>query len=183
MNEDLDSLQKKIDEKKQLPNVSVFDARKNEVAETKPIKEKDEKNELIEGMFKDGIRYQVANNRELQDNVLETAKTYTETKMQEIRTTVDTELKEAVFNNKKDACESYGFNEKTTPIWATKLMSIGYSVMLAIWLFIGTFTFMPIIFIAKKMSVGLKKTWIAVLFAIVLYLGITFVPILLALMK
>ena len=66
-------------------------------------------------------------------------------------------IKKANFNNKKDACESYGFNEKTTPIWATKFMSTGYSIMLAIWLFIGSFTFMPVIFIAKKMSVGLKK--------------------------
>ena len=103
--------------------------------------------------------------------------------MQVIQTNVDTEQKEANFNNKKDACESYGFNEKTTPIWATKFMSIGYSIMLSIWLFIGTFTFMPVIFIAKKMSVGLKKTWIAVVFAIILYLGITFVPILLALLR
>lgn len=183
MNEDLDEVQKKIDEKKELTKVNVFEARKNEVAEVKSVKETDEKNELIQDMFKDGIRFQVANNKELQDNVLETAETYTKTKMQEIKTNVDTELKEAVFNNKKDACESYGFSEKTTPIWATKLMSIGYSIMLAIWLFIGTFTFMPIIFIAKKMSVGLKKTWIAVVFSIILYLGITFVPILLALLR
>ena len=59
----------------------------------------------------------------------------------------------------------------------------GYSIMLSIWLFIGTFTFMPVIFIAKKMTVGLKKTWLAVVFAILLYFGITFVPILLTLLR
>ena len=101
--------------------------------------------------------------------------------MKVIETNVDTENKEAHFNNKKDACESYGFNEKTTPIWATNVMSFGYSLMLGLWLFIGSFTFMPIIFIAKKISVGLKKTWLAVVFAIILYLGITFIPILLTL--
>ena len=73
------------------------------------------KNELIDGMFKDGIRYQVANNDDLKEKVLDTAKKYTETKMQIIQTNVDTEQKEANFDNKKDACESYGFNEKTTP--------------------------------------------------------------------
>ena len=115
------------------------------------------KSELIDSMFKDGIKYQVANNQDLQNKVLETAKTYTETKMKVIETNVDTENKEAHFNNKKDACESYGFNEKTTPIWATNVMSFGYSLMLGLWLFIGSFTFI-IIFIAKKISVGLKKT-------------------------
>ena len=116
MEEDLEELQAQIDKKNELKKVNVFEARKNEVAEVKPVKETDEKNELIQDMFKDGIRFQVANNKELQNNVLETAENYTKTKMQEIKTNVDTELKEAVFNNKKDACESYGFNEKTTPI-------------------------------------------------------------------
>ncbi|NCU39920.1 hypothetical protein EOL99_03440 [Candidatus Falkowbacteria bacterium] len=165
----------------ELSKRNVFDKRELEVV--KEENKLDEKNELINDMFKDGIKYQVANNIDLQNKVLETAKTYTETKMKVIETNVDTENKEANFNNKKDACESYGFNEKTTPIWATKFMSIGYSVMLSIWLFIGSFTFMPVIFIAKKMSVGLKKTWLAVVFAIILYFGITFVPILIALLS
>lgn len=183
MDEDLEELQAQIDKKNELKKVNVFEARKNEVAEVKPVKETDEKNELIQDMFKDGIRFQVANNKELQNNVLETAENYTKTKMQEIKTNVDTELKEAVFNNKKDACESYGFNEKTTPIWATKVMNIGYSIMLALWLFIGSFTFMPVIFIAKKISVGLKSTWIAVVFAVILYFGITFgIPLLITLL-
>lgn len=166
-------------QKQEVEAVNIFEKRKQEIATQEPPK--DIKNELIEGMFRDGIKHQVANNEDLQKKVLETAKTYTETKMQVIQTNVDTEHKEAVFNNKKDACESYGFNEKTTPIWATKFMSIGYSIMLAIWLFIGSFTFMPVIFVAKKISVGLKKTWIAVIFAILIYLGVVLSPLLIAL--
>lgn len=156
---------------------------KKEEPKLEVAEKKDEKNELIEQMFKDGIKYQITTDKSLQDTVLSTAKTYTETKMQTIITDVDTEHKEAIFNNKKDACESYGFNEKTTPIWATKFMSGGYSIMLAIWLFIGSFTFMPVIFVAKKLAVGIKNTWIAGLIAILLYLGITFVPLLIALLK
>lgn len=179
---ELKQMQEQLDKKKnEIQTVSIFEKKKQEVA---TVEEKvDEKNELIDGMFKDGIRYQVANNDDLKEKVLDTAKKYTETKMQIIQTNVDTEQKEANFDNKKDACESYGFNEKTTPIWATKYMSIGYAIMLSIWLFIGTFTFMPVIFIAKKMTVGLKKTWLAVVFAILLYFGITFVPILLTLLR
>ena len=178
---DLDQMQADLNNKKmEVQAVNIFEKRKQEIA-TQEIPKTDEKNELIEGMFKDGIKYQVANNKELQDKVLDTAKTYTETKMQVIQTNVDTEHKEAVFNNKKDACESYGFNEKTTPIWATTFMAIGYSIMLAIWLFIGSFTFMPVIFVAKKIAVGLKKTWIAVLFAILIYLGVVLLPLLIAL--
>lgn len=171
------NLPTKQEQKNEITNL--FETKKQEIIEQP--KNTDIKNELIDGMFNEGIKYQVQNNEELKNRVLETAQTYTETKMQVIKTNVDTEHKEAIFNNRKDACESYGFNEKTTPIWATKCMSIGYSVMLAIWLFIGTFTFMPVIFIAKKLSVGLKRTWLAVLFAITLYLLVTIVPLLVAL--
>lgn len=135
-------------------------------------KEKTDKDQLIDAAFEQAVIHNIQNNEELQNKVLDTAKTYTETKMQTIATDVDTEHKEAVFNNRKDACESYGFNEKTTPIWATKFMSWGYNVMLAIWLFIGTFSFMPVIFIAKKVQVGLKKTWLAIVVAILLYVGV-----------
>ena len=147
------------------------------------IAEQSSKDKLIENVFEQAVINQVATNEDLKDKVLDTAQKYTETKMQTIATNVDTEHKEAVFNNAKDACESYGFNEKTTPIWAINFMKVGYSIILAIWLFVGSFTFMPIIFITKKIAVGLKKTWIAVIFAIVLYLGVTFVPILVAILN
>lgn len=163
-------------------------AKANIFAETKDIKsvmpvEKSTKDLLVDNMFEQAVIHEVANNQELKDKVLDTAKVYTETKMQTIATDVDTEHKEAVFNNKKDACESYGFNEKRTPIWAIKFMNVGYSIMLALWLFVGTFTYMPIIFIAKKISVGIKNTWIAGLVAVIIYLGVTLAPLLATIIK
>ena len=140
----------------------------------------DQNQQLVEGMFNQAILHEVTNNEELKDKVLETAKTYVDTEMQTISTKVETKNKEAVFNNNKDACESYGFNEKTTPKWAVSFMRWGYNVMLAIWLVVGSVTFMPIIFVAKKISVGIKKTWIAGLIAIVIYLAVTLLPIILA---
>lgn len=176
MDTEIKELQERLAEKDR--EVQIFKANKEQ---EQPLV--DNKDKLVNDMFEQAVVHQVTNNEVLQNQVLETAKTYTATKMQTISTNVDTEHKKAVFNNKKDACESYGFNESTTPIWAVKIMNIGYSIMLAIWLFVGSFTFMPVIFIAKKMSVGLKKTWIAVVFALVLYLGVTLVPILLAFLK
>lgn len=158
-------------------------AKANMFAETKDINsvmpvEKSTKDKLVDNMFEQAVVHEVATNQMLKDKVLTTASKYTETKMQTIATDVDTEHKEAVFKNRKDACECYGFNEKTTPIWATKMMSVGYSIMLAIWLFIGSFTFMPIIFVAKKISVGIKNVWLAGVLAILIYLGVTLAPIL-----
>lgn len=170
------------DEKEELMAKANMFAETNDINSVIPA-EKSTKDKLVDNMFEQAVIHEVATNKELKDKVLDTAKVYTETKMQTIATDVDTEHKEAVFNNKKDACESYGFNEKRTPIWAIKLMSFGYNIMLAIWLFIGTFTFMPIIFVAKKISVGIKHTWLAVVVAILLYFLITLSPLWINLIK
>lgn len=139
--------------------------------------------DMVGNALSQAVVHQIKNNAELQDQMLNTAENCIKTEMQTVATDVDTKHKKAVFNNAKDACESYGFNEETTPIWAVNFMKVGYSIILAIWLLVGSFTFMPVIFIAKKISVGLKKTWLAVLIALVLYLGVTFVPIIVALLQ
>lgn len=175
LNEQIDKVEHQLVEQKQIsPNI--FE-KQEIIQEEKKI---DEKDKLVENMFEQAVVVKVQNDDNLKQKVLDTANTFVDTKMQVIKKNVDTEHKEANFNNKKDACESYGFNEKTTPIWATNFMNWGYNVMLAIWLFIGTFTFMPVIFVMKKINVGLKKTWLALLFALLLYLGITLIPVLLA---
>lgn len=171
----VDEIENKIQERKS-QQVQLF---KDNQKELTP-KITDEKEALVENMFKDAVVHQVANNQDLNSKVLSTAKKYTETKMQTIETNVDTEHKEAVYNNNKDACESYGFNEKTTPTWAIKVMKIGYSVMLAIYLFVASFTVMPVIFLGKKIQVAVKKTWIGILLAFIIYACVIFVPIIVA---
>lgn len=176
MEKELEELEEQIEKRKlELTNKksdlsNIFAKKENEV---KQPEKKDLGGDLVEQAFGQAIVHQVQTNEKLQNEMLDTADTYTKTKMQTIKTDVDTEHKKSIFNNKKDACESYGFNETTTPIWATNLMNFGYSIMLAIWLFIGSFTFMPVIFIMKKINVGLKNTWVAILIAVLLYLLIT----------
>lgn len=165
----------------QIRQQALFDKQQAQQVNESPVA--DGKELLVQEMFEQAVVHEVTTNEELKSKVLDTAKKFTDTKMKVIEKNVDSEHKEANFNNKKDACESYGFNEKTTPIWATNFMSVGYSIMLAIWLFVGTFTYMPVIFITKKLSVGIKHTWIAIVFAVVLYLAVTLVPILVALLK
>lgn len=140
----------------------------------------DKNSALVESMFNQAVMHEVSNNETLKDTVLDTANTYVDTKMKTLKKKVDTEHKEAVYDNNKDACESYGFNEKTTPTWAVNFMRWGYNVMLAIWIFIGSFSFMPVIFVAKKIAVGVKKVWLAVILALIIYLAVTLVPIILA---
>lgn len=175
---DIEELEKKVEEK-QKQEISIFE-KKEEKQELAVV---DKKEQLVEDMFEQAVIHQISNNDDLKENVLTTAETYTKTKMRTIQTNVETENKEAEFNNKKDACESYGFNEKTTPIWATRFMSFGYNIMLAIYLFVASFTVMPVIFLMKKIQVAVKKGWLAIIMAVVIYLGVTFVPILIGILN
>lgn len=177
--DEIEELKKKVEEK-QSQEIDIFKPKEQPIAE---VKEPDKNQQLVEGMFNQAILHEVANNEELKENVLDAAKVYVDTEMQTIKTKVDTKNKEAVFDNNKDACESYGFNEKTTPKWAIGFMRWGYNVILAIWLFVGSFTFMPVIFVAKKISVGIKKTWLAGLIALLIYLGVTLTPIIMAIIR
>lgn len=178
--DEIEELEKKVKEK-QSQDVDIFKPKKTEMPIE--IKPEDKNQQLVENMFNQAIVHEVSNNEDLKDKVLETAKTYVDTEMQTIATKVETKNKEANFNNNKDACESYGFNEKTTPKWAVSFMRWGYNVMLALWLFVGSFTFMPIIFVAKKISVGIKKVWLAGLIAVLIYLGVTLTPVILAIIN
>ena len=80
------------------------------------------------------------------------------------------EDKAAYFRNKKGACECFGYNEETTEKWAVKVMNFWHNIMTAIWLCLGFFTFAPITFIAKKMTVIFKKTWLAIVVSVIIYL-------------
>jgi alpha-galactosidase/6-phospho-beta-glucosidase family protein len=165
---------------------------KNEKSELLNIFEKKEENQqpknekqtvtnetdkLVEEVFTQAVTHRVKNDTELQDKMLDTAKKFTETKMEVIKNKVDKEDKEAFFDSNQSACECFGYEEKTTEKWAVSMMKKWHNIMTAIWLGIGFFTYAPIAFIAKKISVIFKKTWIAVIIALILYLGITLSPL------
>lgn len=169
--EELNRIREKIEEKKQEQSLSVFDKRKqNEVTQVEP--KQDKNGELVEQLFQEGIKHQIQNNVALQDKVLETAEHYVQNKADTLKNNVEAEKKESEYNNNKDACEAYGFNEKRTPRWAISFMKWGYNIVLAIYLFIASFTVMPIIFLFKKISIAVKHTWLAIVFALFIYLFI-----------
>lgn len=175
MDDEILDLERQVQEKRQ-QEIQLF---KNKQQEP----EKDQNQQLVEKVFNSAIVKQVTDNQELNSKVLQTASTYVNTAMQTISTNVDTKYKEAVFVNNQDACESYGFNEKTTPTWAVRLMKFGYSIMLALYLFIASFTVMPVIFLMKKIQVAVKHTWIAIVLALLIYATIMLSPVLVRFIK
>lgn len=133
----------------------------------------DKAGELVESAFQQAVVHKVATDEAVQTELLDSAGKVIKNKTSAIRERADQEEKEAYFNNRKGACDCFGYNEATTPKWAVNVMNIWHNVMTALWLFIGFFTFAPVTFVAKKITVIFKKTWLAVLVALVLYLAVT----------
>ena len=183
MNEDLELIQKEIEARKSLQLAQNQTIATPSVNLPQPQETpKDKATELVESAFSQAIVNRVVENESVQQELLESADTVIQNKLNTIKAKADQEDKEANFNNKKGACECFGYNEATTEKWAVNVMNFWHNIMTAIWLFIGFFTFAPITFIAKKIGVIFKKAWVAILLAIIIYLIVVLTPILTSLL-
>lgn len=124
---------------------------------------------LVEEAFNQAIVSQVVNNQNVQSSLLSSATNVIKNKTDAIKSESETESKIAHFNNKKNACECFGYNETTTEKWAVNIMNSVHNVLTAIWIVIGTFTFAPITFVAKKVRVIFKAAWAAIIIALLVY--------------
>lgn len=174
-----------IAEKKQIVEVPQIDFRQKslEAVEEEHKVNTNDAGGLVNKAFEQAIIHRVANDAEVQENLLGSAKTVIDNKLNAIKSDAEQEDKKANFNNKKGACECFGYNEATTEKWAVNTMNVWHNIMTAIWLGLGFFTFAPITFIAKKVAVIFKKSWLAVLIAILIYVAIITVPIVLGLIN
>lgn len=169
--EDLKELEMQIAERKNAPIIN-FDNTENPNAQVN----KDTATQLVESAFNQAVVHRVSTDENVQKELLDSAGKVIQNKVNAVKEKADQEEKEAHFNNKKGACECFGYNEITTEKWAVNVMNAWHNVMTAIWLFIGFFTFAPVTFISKKIIVIFKKSWLAVVFALIIYFGFLAMP-------
>lgn len=147
-----------------------------------PVANVDKATELLESALNKAVVHKVQTDENVQKELLDSAGKVIQNKVNAVKEKADQEEKEAYFNNKKNACDCFGYNEATTEKWAVKIMNSWHNIMTAIWLFIGFFTFAPVTFVAKKITVIFKKLWVAVVFALIIYFGIIAIPIVVGLL-
>ena len=176
---------KKIQEQKELQEKEQLNLQKIDFEKSKAIQtvEKDNATELIEGAFNQAIVHKVKTDENVQNQLLDSADKVIQNKVNAVKERAELEDKEAHFNNKKGACECFGYNEKSTEKWAVNVMSWWHNIMTAIWVLIGSFTFAPVTFVAKKIKVIFKATWLCVVLALIIYLGILAIPFLTGLLN
>ena len=155
---------------------SMFAPKKIEVKEKEPIPEAPQPDELIGAVFNTAIVETVKNDDAVKEEIVVSAKGTIRNKTQAIKDNAEAEAKEAYFNSNRDACECFGFKEeKMLEKWAVKCMKFVYRVLLAIYIAIASFTLAPTIFILQRLKNAIKKTWLAIGLAVIIYAVIYFV--------
>lgn len=147
-------------------------------------KDSDHVGEVVEQIFTQAVVHTVATDDAVKENLLNTAKQVVTDKAEAIKSKAETESKAAFFDSHKDACSIFGYDEKTTAKSHVKIMKAWAYFLNTLYIFtIGFFIVSPITFICKKLRVIIKQAWLAVVMAIVIYLGIILVPILTAYLR
>lgn len=139
--------------------------------------------QMVNAAFDQAVVHEVQTSEELQQELLNGAEQVIKNKVNAIKNEAEREDKAAHFNNKKGACECFGYNEQTTEKWAVNYMNAWHNVFTAIWITLGMITFAPITFIGKKLKVIFKLTWVAMIVAVLIYAAAVLLPILFAFIK
>lgn len=136
-----------------------------------------ETKELVDKGIQAAVIHKLQNEEAVQSRFLKTADKIIDTNVSRATNDAEKDEKRAIFENNKDACDLYGIDEKTVPKWVVKCAMKVQDFWYAMWLVIGFFTTAPVVFLSKKIRVILKKTWIAVIFALLIYLAVISSPI------
>ena len=118
----------------------------------------------------------ITNSDPIKKEIIQGAEKVVKNKTKAITERSELEAKKALFESNKGACACFGFDEETTERWAVTTMKIWNGVMTFLWILAGSITFAPVVFISGKLGCIIKKTWVTVILAIVLYIGILFSP-------
>ena len=151
--------------------------------EKKAIIKEEDKLSLLNRGVDAAIIHKITNDDDVKSRLLDTANDIINNKLDEKQHDSERDKKRAALENNKDACDLYGIDEKTVPIWVVKAAKIVQDFWYIVWIIIGFVTTAPVVFLSKKLSVVFKRTWVAVLLAIIIYLAVVLVPLIINMIK
>lgn len=151
--------------------------------EKKAIIKAEENLSLVDRGVDAAIIHKITSDNDVKSRLLDTANDIINNKLDEKQNDSERDKKRAALENNKDACDLYGIDEKTVPIWVVKVAKIVQNFWYVVWIIIGFATTAPVVFLSKKLAVVFKRTWVAVLLAIIMYLAAVLAPLIINILK
>lgn len=137
--------------------------------------------EMVTDIFKQGVVHVVANDAEIQERIIGTAKKAVEDKVDAISDQTTKEAQVSAYDANSDACENYGIM-KDVPKWKINMMRAGSAFWFIIYFIFASLTVAPITIFVKGLVGVIKQVWLAVVVAILFYLVVAVgIPFLLTL--
>jgi hypothetical protein len=134
-------------------------------------------NEVVTEIFGQAVVHTVREDDEVRQHLLDTAKRVVADKTNTIGDMAETESKAYNFEKHLDACTYFGYDEKTTSKFHVKVMAVWAFILNTIYIFtVGLFIVSPLSFIARKLKVVIKHTWLVVVLALLIYLVVLAIP-------
>ena len=114
---------------------------------------------------------------EVKTEILRGAEQVVHNKTEEIKNRAERQAKKELFENNRVACGCFGFEEETTERWAVNYMKVWNRIFTLLWLIVGSITFAPVLFISSKLKAIIKRAWVAVVLAIIIYVAVLLSPL------
>lgn len=148
-----------------------------------PAVKDDDPQAIIEEIHKAAILHQVRNDEETNQKFIEQAKKTVANELDTIDQDNISRRQKATYNANAEACKCYGI-EDAVPLWQIRLMRAGHAVWFVIYWIFASVTICPVNVFVTGINAFIKRTWLSVLIAIIIYLSATvLVPILITFMK
>ena len=139
--------------------------------------------EMIEKMHQAAILKQVQTDEETNKKFMDQAKKTVENQLDTIDKENVAHRQQATYIANREACRCYGI-EEAVPLWQIRMMRFGHSIWFIIYWLFATVTICPINVFVTGINAFIKRTWLSIIIAILIYLIFAVaLPILLNLKK
>lgn len=160
------------------PAAPIFAPKKEEKPTTTIEAAESRANEVVAEVFGQAVVHTVVNDKGIQDKLLNTAQTVVENKAEVLANRAEKESKASFIDKHSDACFYFGYDDTTTSKFHVKMMAFWIFFLNTIYICsVGFFIVSPISFILRKLKVIIKKTWVAIVLALLIYFLILAIPV------
>lgn len=160
------------------PATPIFTPKKEEKPITTIEAAESRANEVVAEVFGQAVVHTVVNDESIQEKLLNTAQTVVENKAEVLANRAEKESKASFIDKHSDACFYFGYDDTTTSKFHVKMMAFWIFVLNTVYICtIGFIVVAPISFILRKLKVIIKKTWVAIILALLIYFLILAIPL------
>lgn len=133
------------------------------------VSEEQDHKKLLTKLQSQAMATVVQSDEETKKELLDTAKESVKNEFQAMKQTSIASKQKATYDANSEACRNYGI-DKAVPLWQIKMMRVGSAFWFVLYFIIATFTVAPIMVFFKGIKSFIKQTWLAIIFAILIYL-------------